>query len=72
MGDLLIIKTFPDRTQAELARSTLQSCGIESIVRADDCGGARPSLAIGSGGVQLFVREEDAGRAGEVLKGRKS
>lgn len=69
MGDLLIIKTFPERTQAELARSRLRSCGIESIVRADDCGGARPFLAIGSGGVQLLVREEDAGRAGEILSG---
>ena len=63
--DLRIIRTFVNNFDAEIARSALEAAGIESMIRADDCGGVRPHLWMG--GVELLVREEDVTRAEEVL-----
>jgi hypothetical protein len=63
--DLVVIRTFLNTVDAELARGALESAGIDSMVRADDCGGLRPHLWMG--GVEVLVRGEDAARAAEVL-----
>ena len=63
--DLLVIATFINNIDAELAHSALEAAGIESLIRADDCGGPRPHLWMG--GITLLVREEDADRAREIL-----
>ena len=63
--DLVVIATFVNNFDAELAHGALEAAGIESLIRADDCGGTRPHLWMG--GVELLVREEDAARAGEIL-----
>jgi hypothetical protein len=63
MDGLQVIRTFIN-VDAELARTALEATGIESMNRADDCGGTRPHLWMG--GVELLVREEDVARA-EVL-----
>jgi hypothetical protein len=65
MDDLQVIRTFINNVDAELARGALEAAGIESMIRADDCGGTRPHLWMG--GVELLVREEDMPRAEEVL-----
>lgn len=65
MDQLLVIRTFINNVDAELARTALQAAGIESMIRADDCGGTRPHLWMG--GVELLVREDDVARAEEVL-----
>ncbi len=65
MDDLQVIRTFINNVDAELARTALQAAGIESMIRADDCGGTRPHLWMG--GVELLVRGEDVARAEEVL-----
>jgi hypothetical protein len=65
MDDLQVIRTFIDNVDAELARGALEAAGIESMIRADDCGGTRPHLWMG--GVELLVRQEDMPRAEEVL-----
>jgi Putative prokaryotic signal transducing protein len=65
MDDLQVIRTFINNVDAELARGALEAAGIASMIRADDCGGTRPHLWMG--GVELLVREEDIGRAEEVL-----
>jgi hypothetical protein len=65
MDDLLVIRTFINTVDAELARGALEAAGIESMIRADDCGGTRPHLWMG--GVELLVRQDDVARAEEVL-----
>jgi Putative prokaryotic signal transducing protein len=62
---LVVIRTFLNHFEADVARSALESAGIESLIRSDDCGGTRPHLWLS--GVQLIVRQEDAERAAELL-----
>ena len=64
---LVVIRSFGDRFEAELAQSALEAAGIESIVRSDDAGGMRPAMTFANG-AQLVVRFEDAERADEVLR----
>jgi putative signal transducing protein len=64
--ELVIVRTFLNAFDAELAKSALESAEIQSIVQADDAGGVQPGLWVGRG-VELLVRTEDAARANEVL-----
>ena len=63
--DLVVVRTFLNSFDAELAKSALEAAQIESMIRADDAGGMRPHLWMG--GIELVVRAEDAERANEVL-----
>ncbi len=63
---LVVVRTFADRIEAELAHSALEAAGIESMIRADDAGGLRPAMGF-SNGVALLVRAEQADAAAEVL-----
>jgi hypothetical protein len=62
---LVAIGDFPNRIDAEIAHSALEASGIESYVSGDDAGGVQPGLWMK--GVKLFVRDEDADRALDVL-----
>ena len=64
--ELVVVRTFNDRIEAELAQSALEAAGIESMVRGDDAGGTQPGLWA-SEGVAVLVREEDATNAREIL-----
>jgi hypothetical protein len=63
---LVVVGTFGDRIQAEMARSALEAAGIPSMVRGDDCAGLRPHMSLGIG-IELIVREVDRGQALEIL-----
>ena len=63
---LVTVHTFLDRIEADLAQSALEAAGIESFVRADDCAGLRPHLAL-SQGVEVVVRTEDLDEARAVI-----
>jgi hypothetical protein len=63
--ELVGIRTYLNRIDAELAHSALEAADIDSMIRADDAGGTRPGLWMG--GVTLLVRAEDAERALQVL-----
>ena len=63
---LVVVRTFLDRAEAELAHSALEAAGIDSVVRGDDAGGLRPDLSM-TRGVALLVREEDVDEADDVL-----
>ena len=63
--ELVVIKTFLNRMDAELAKGALDANGIEALIRADDAGGTRPSLW--TGGVELLVRADDVETASIVL-----
>jgi len=65
-SDLVVIRTFPDRVEADLASSALSAAGIDSMVRGDDAGGTQPQLAMGHF-IELIVREADAAAARDVL-----
>ena len=65
-SDLVVVRTFSDRIDADLAQSALGAAGIESMIRGDDAGGVQPGLWA-SAGVAVLVREEDATNAREIL-----
>lgn len=68
MNDLISVRTFVQRFEAEIAQGLLSSEGIDSLISADDCGGQRPDLSMRMGGVQLIVRKEDFDRAEQILE----
>jgi hypothetical protein len=65
--ELVVVKTFLNRIDADLAKGALEANGIEASVRADDLGGTRPAFWMG--GVQLVVRADDVEAANAVLRG---
>jgi hypothetical protein len=70
MGDsdsnLVVVNTFRNRQEAELAQSALEAAGIESIVMADDAGGVQPGFWE-SEPVRILVRSENETEARDVL-----
>ena len=68
MADLVLIKTFLYRHEAESAQGLLKELGIEAIISADDVGGAYPNASLGMGNVKLLVQELDAPKAKEFLQ----
>jgi|SRR2546427_6686323 len=62
--ELVVLRTFPTVIEADLAKSALDSVGIDSMVRSDNKGGQ--SLAF-SQGVELLVRADDVAAANDML-----
>jgi hypothetical protein len=67
MPEVICVKTFNSRLEAEIARGNLEANGIESIVSADDGGGWRPEMAFVLG-VRLLIKKENEARALEILE----
>ena len=63
--ELVVVRTFKNRIDAELAHSALQAAEIQSTIVDDDGGGTQPELWLR--GVAVVVRAEDAARAEEIL-----
>ncbi len=63
--ELVVVRTYLNRIDAELAQGVLEASDIESMIRADDAGGLRPGLWMS--GVEVLVRIEDAERAAGIL-----
>ena len=59
------VGSYPTRSDAELAQTTLAVEGIQSVLAADDAGGAYPFDL--SGAARLLVDEADAEQAATVL-----
>lgn len=66
--ELAVIRIFHYRHEAELARSALAADAIEPMLQADDAGSQGLGIQF-IRGVKLLVREEDRGRAEEILGG---
>jgi hypothetical protein len=66
-SDLVCIKTFAHRFEADIALSFLEAQGIPAIVAAQDVAATSPHLMLAAGGAQLLVRAEDAELALEYL-----
>jgi hypothetical protein len=59
----VLIARFIDLRQAEFALSVLEGSGIEGYIDPPFMASLAPHYFLGSGGVRLFVRAEDAERA---------
>ena len=62
---LVVVGTFLNQIEADMARGALEAADIESMISADDAGGLRPHLWMG--GVRLLVRAGDAEQAAAIL-----
>ncbi len=67
LDDAVLLRTYSNEAEAGLVASGLESEGIKTYIRKDDCGGAYPALQM-SGGVKLLIRPEDMERAEEILR----
>jgi hypothetical protein len=66
--DLVVVRTFNSRPEADVAKSALDAAEIESMVLGDDAGGLQPGLWEGRG-VAVVVNREDEQEAREILRG---
>src|SRR5690349_25152587 len=64
---LAVIDRFASQVEADVAKSVLESAGIDAMIQADRAGGMRDHLAWSGFGFKVLVREEDAATAREVL-----
>lgn len=63
--ELVVVRTYQNSLDAELALSALEAAGIEAIIRRDDGAGVQPALWLR--GIDVLVRFEDAPAATELL-----
>jgi Putative prokaryotic signal transducing protein len=66
-----VVKICNNRPEAELFASILVESGIECIVQADDCGGARPYMIIPDG-VKIITNDEDYEEAVKLFEEMKN
>jgi len=64
---LVVVQAFGTEVEANLAKSMLESAGIDAMIQADRAGGMRDHLAWSGFGFKLLVREEDAATARDLL-----
>ena len=67
MKKLEIARIFNSRIEAGVAKSYLESMGIDSQIKSDDVDQLYPSLGVVKG-VKLMVREEDLEKAVSLLE----
>jgi C_GCAxxG_C_C family probable redox protein len=68
MSELVFVRAYASRFEAEQAQQYLAGQGIDAMVQADDAGGMYAGLSLGKKGVRLVVRASDADRAREALE----
>jgi hypothetical protein len=64
---LVIVQRYGTRPEAEVAKSELESAGIQAMIQGDTAGGMREHLAWSGAGFKILVREEDVTDARDVL-----
>lgn len=64
---LVVVKSYGNRAEAELAKGALEDAGVPAMTQADTAGGMREHLAWSGAGFQVLVREQDAIVARDVL-----
>jgi len=67
-SDLVVVQAFGTEAEADIAKSALESAGIDAMILADTAGRMRPHLAWSGFGFRVLVREEDVATAREVLE----
>ncbi len=66
-SELVVVHTFGNRQEADVAVSALDAAGIDAIVQADTGGEMYRSIAWAGVGFQLLVRREDSDTAHAIL-----
>ena len=64
---LVVLKSFASRVDAELAKGALDNAGIAAIIRSDSVGRMREHIAWSGAGFEILVREDDVAAAKEAL-----
>lgn len=64
--EVVVLKTFNNEVDAEMAQQMLRDAGVKSFVSKDDGGGMEPQLQ-GTVGVRLMVNRADAESAQQIL-----
>lgn len=65
--NLVVVRAFGRRIEAELAKGALESAGIQAMIKADAVGGMREHVAWSGAGFQILVREQDLAAALDAL-----
>jgi hypothetical protein len=65
-SELVVVGTFLNQVDADLAKGALEAADIEAMLSADDAGGQRPHMWMG--GIRLLVRAEDVEEATAILR----
>lgn len=63
-----MVQAFGSEGEADIAKSVLESAGIDAVIQADRAGGMRDHLAWSGFGFKLLVREQDVAAAHEILQ----
>lgn len=63
-SELVVIREFQHRLDAEMPHGALQASGVESVISADDAGGQYPGML---GGIRLLVHRDEAETARQIL-----
>lgn len=66
-SNLVVVQAFATQIDADIAKSVLESAGIDAMIQADRAGGMRDHLAWSGFGFRVLVRNEDVAAAQEVL-----
>lgn len=64
--DVEVVEIFSNEFDANLAKSVLESDGLEAHLLADDLGGVYPMLQV-TRGIRLVVPADELARARELL-----
>ena len=67
----IVLKTFLNEFEAEIAKGVLDEEGIESFITKDDEGSMAPPLQF-TQGVRLHIFEKDLEKANEILNSLNS
>ena len=65
--NLVTLKQYNDRLEAEMAKGLLDNAQIPCILTRPDAGGARPTPLAFDSGSTLSVRAEDLEKAKEII-----
>ena len=65
--EVVVLKTFNNEIDAEMAQQVLHEAGVTAFVFKDDAGGMEPHLQRTSG-VRLLVNRVDAESADQILE----
>jgi hypothetical protein len=63
----IVVAAYGYRHEAEFAKATLDTAGIESVLSIDDAGGAEAGLSFANP-ARIIVRSEDRDSARDVLR----
>lgn len=66
-SNLVVVQAFGSQGEADLAKSVLESAGVDAMIQSDRAGGMRDHLAWSGFGFKVLVREEDAAAARDLL-----